>query len=296
MKWESKSSVMNTEREQTSNSHQLQDEDCITSCSSSVYRPGELWSERQRKSNHPQSWAQHKGSGRLLQSFPSSSCILSTPSPPLPPVIVHSTDKSTPLHKPSLFNLSLYSCYKTSLQLLGKDLLLPYLFLCRASVDVMVPRGRRGGETASVMRMVAPHWCMCYTMLVCVCAPRLRGRLHDNNLYIQLGCGGRLSFCVSCVLLLPNYMHIVGNKVFLMLSTLPPLSSLPPPPSSSFLLLPPSPLSTGGLPGIPVAVDCVAVCKATWHRHNRNLPLQVSTPYLCEKFRMVAWQHKALWY
>ena len=94
MKWESKSSVMNTESKQASNSHQLQDEDCITSCSS------------------------------LLRSFPSSSCILSTPSPPLPPMIVHSTDKSPPLHKPSLFNLSLCSCYKTSLQLLGKDLLL----------------------------------------------------------------------------------------------------------------------------------------------------------------------------
>ena len=140
MKWESKSSVMNTESKQASNSHQLQDEDCITSCSS------------------------------LLRSFPSSSCILSTPSPPLPPMIVHSTDKSPPLHKPSLFNLSLCSCYKTSLQLLGKDLLLQYLFLCRASVDVMVPRGRRGGETASMMRMVAPHWCI---VLYSVCVSTL---------------------------------------------------------------------------------------------------------------------------
>ena len=111
-----------------------------------------------------------KGSGRLLRSFPSSLCILSTPSPPLPPMIVHSTDKSTPLHKPSLLNLSLCSCYKTSLQLLGKDLLLQYLFLCRASVDVMVPRGRRGGETASMMRMVAPHWCI---VLYSVCVSTL---------------------------------------------------------------------------------------------------------------------------
>ena len=44
-----------------------------------------------------------------------------------------------------------------SLQLLDENLLLQYLFLCRASVDVMVPRARRGGETASMMRMVAPH-------------------------------------------------------------------------------------------------------------------------------------------
>ena len=93
-------------------------------------------------------------------------------------------DKSTSLHKPSLFRPSPYSCkvktYDSNISL-----------LCRASVDMMVPRGRRGGETASVMRMVAPHWCI-VLYNVCVCAPWLRGHLHDNNFCMLLGWGGRL--------------------------------------------------------------------------------------------------------
>ena len=88
----------------------------------------------------------------LLLVCPSLHFLLSTPSP--------TTLQISQLHYINLPCLNLLPTVvkkPLSLQLLDENLLLQYLFLCRASVDVMVPRARRGGETASMMRMVAPH-------------------------------------------------------------------------------------------------------------------------------------------
>ena len=114
----------------------------------------EFFSKKQHTQvNHVSSCFITQGAVVCFSLFPPPRVPITPPSPVTPSP---TTDKSTPLHKPSLFKLS-YSCEKTFPQLLDENLLLQYLFLCRASVDVVVPRARRGGETASVMRMVAPH-------------------------------------------------------------------------------------------------------------------------------------------
>ena len=77
-----------------------------------------------------------------------------------------STLQISQLHYINLLCLDLSSCKKNLLTVVDHNLLLQYLFPCRVSIDVMVPRDRQGGETASVMRMVAPHW---YIVSQCLC-------------------------------------------------------------------------------------------------------------------------------
>ena len=50
---------------------------------------------------------------------------------------------------------------------LSENLSNPISFFCRAGIDEVVSR-RQGGETASMMRMVAPHLCsVLYNVCVC---------------------------------------------------------------------------------------------------------------------------------